>query len=223
LDNHSKVFETPKGLPPIRDHDHAIHLIPGSVPPNIRPYKYPYAKKSEIEYMVAEMLEAGIIQHNQSSFFALVVLVQKNDGSWHMCLDYRELNQLTIKDKFPIPLINELLDELHGAIYFNKFDLYEGYHQIRIKTEDISKTTFVTHEGHYEFLVMPFGLTYKPSTFHGLMNSIFKPFLRKIVSVFSYDILIYGKSWMNHIQHVDRVLRLLEEKKLYAKTSKCFF
>ena len=108
LDNHSKVFETPKGLPPIRDHDHAIYLIPRSVPPNIRPYKYPYAQKSEIECMVAEMLEDGVIQPSQSSFSAPVILVHKKDGSWCMCPDYRELNKLTIKDKFPIPVIDEL-------------------------------------------------------------------------------------------------------------------
>ena len=123
MDNHSKVFETPKGLPSIRDHDHAIHLIPGSVPPNIRPYRYPYFQKSEIECMIAEMLEAGIIQPSQSSFSAPVVLVHKKDGSWRMCPDYRELNKLTIKDKFPIPVIDELLDELHGEIYFTKLDL----------------------------------------------------------------------------------------------------
>ena len=111
LDNHSKVFETPKGLPPIRDHVHAIHLIPGSVPPNIKPYRYPYAQKSEIERMVAKMLEVGIIQPIQSSFSAPVVLVHKKDGSWCMCLDYRELNKLTIKDKFPIPVIDDFLDE----------------------------------------------------------------------------------------------------------------
>ena len=116
LDNNSKVFETPKGLPPIHDHDHSIHLIPGSVPPNIRPYRYPYAQKGEIEHMVVEMLEAGIIQPNQSSFSAPVVLVHKKDGPWRMCPDYSKLNKLTIKDKFPIPVIDELLDELHGSI-----------------------------------------------------------------------------------------------------------
>ena len=120
LNNHSKVFETPKGLPPIRDHDHAIHLIPGSAPPNIGPYRYPYVQKSEIERMIAKMLEAGIIQPSQSSFSAPVVLVHKKDGSWRMCPDYRELNKLTIKDKFPILVIDELLDELHGEIYFTK-------------------------------------------------------------------------------------------------------
>ena len=117
------MFETPKGLPPICDHDHAIHLIPRSFPPNIMPYKYPYVQKREIECMIEEMLEVGIIQRSQSSFFAPIVLVHNKDGSWRMCPDYRELNKLTIKDKFPIPVIDELLDELPRAIYFTKLDI----------------------------------------------------------------------------------------------------
>eukprot|EP00253_Pinus_taeda_P014160 PITA_14160 len=137
LENHSKVFETAKGLPPIHDHDHSIHLIPGSVPPNIRPYRYPYAQKREIERMVVKMLEVGIIQPSQSSFSAPVILVHKKDGSWCICPDYRELNKLTIIYKFPIPVIDELLNELHGKNYFTKSDLHLGYHQIRMKIEDI--------------------------------------------------------------------------------------
>jgi translation elongation factor EF-4 len=142
IDKHSKVFEDiPKGLPPTRNHDHENHLIPGSDPPNITPYMYPYAQKSEIERMDEEMVEANIIRPSQSSYFALVVMVFKKHSSWHMCPDYRELNKITIKDKFPIPVIDELLDELHGAIYFTKLYLHSGYHQIRMKEEDIPKTT----------------------------------------------------------------------------------
>jgi hypothetical protein len=224
IDKHSKVFEDiPRDIPPTRDHDHAIHLIPRSVPPNIRPYIYPYAQKSEIEHMVEEMLGAEIIRPSQSSYFAPVLMVLKKEGSWHMCPYYKDLNKITIKDKFLIPVIDELVVEIHGEIYFPKLDLHSGSHHIRMKEEDIPKTTFKTHEGHYEFLVMPFGLTNGPSTFQWLMNSIFNPFLRKFVLVFFDDIIIHRKSWEDHVQHVDRVLQLLKEQQLDVKPSKFFF
>jgi hypothetical protein len=187
------VFSTPRGLPPSRGvHDHYIPLVPGILPLNILPYRHPFAQKNENEKIVQELLNTCVIFPSTSPYSYPVVMVLKKEGSWCMFLDFYALNKLTIKEKISIPIIDDLLDELSGTQFFIKLDLHSGYHQIHMKEENISKTSFRTHEGHYEFLVIPFGLCNAPSTFQSPMKHVFHPFLRHFVLVFFDDILIYS-------------------------------
>ncbi|GKC80680.1 putative mitochondrial protein [Tanacetum coccineum] len=223
LKDFESVFDVPKELQPKRTHDHRIPLVLNTPPVNIRPYKHPPSQKDAIELMVKELLDSGVIRNSQSPFSSPIVMVKKKDGTWRMYVDFRQLNKATVKDKFPIPIVEELIDELSGSKFFSKLDLRSGYHQIRMEEGDVYKTAFRTHEGHYEFLVMPFGLTNAPSTFQSLMNSVFKEFLRKFVLVFFDDILIYSKSLESYLVHLRQVLTVMETNSLFAKRSKFVF
>ena len=152
-----------------------------------------------------------------------MLLVKKKDGSSRLCVDYRQLNKMTIKNKYPLLRIDDLMDQLHGSLVFSKIDLRSGYHQILVKVDDVQKTTFRSRYGHYEYVVMPFGVTNAPAVFMDYMNRIFRPFLDKFVVVFIDDILIYSKTQEEHVEHLRLVLGVLREKELYAKLSKCEF
>ena len=156
LDKYSDFFTEPTDLPPTRKQDHKIELMPNAAPVSVRPYRYPHFQKAEIERIVQELLDNGLIRPSVSPFSSPVLLVKKKDGTWRMCVDYRKLNDITIKDKFPMPVIENLLSELHGAEVFSKLDLRQGYFQIRLKGTDKDKTALVTHQGQYEFNVMLF-------------------------------------------------------------------
>jgi hypothetical protein len=224
LSKHQVVFSTPQGLPPSYGvHDHSIPLVPGSLPPNIHPYHHPFSQKIEIEKIIQELLSVGVIIPSTSPYSSLVVMVLNKEGSWRMCPNFHSLSKLTIKEKFSIPVIDDLLDELSGTRFFNKLDIHSGCHQICMKEAYIHKTTFRTHEGHYEFLVMLFGLCNAPSTFQSLLNHVFHPFLRHFVLVFFDDFLIYSKTRTTHLSHVDRFLHILSHHQLFLKQSKCSF
>ena len=223
LTKFSSLFTEPSDLPPRRFTDHHIPLIPNSAPVNVRPYRYPYHQKLEIESQIAKLISNGWIRPSNSPFSSLVLLLRKKDGTWCMCVDYRALNALTVKDRFHLPTVDELLDELGEARIFTKLDLTSGFHQIRLRPQDASKTAFRTHDGHYEYRVMPFGLCNAPATFQATMNDVFRPLLRKTFIVFFDDILVYSHSEELHISHLSQVFELLREHKFFIKLAKCTF
>jgi len=211
------------GVPPDRDIDFAIDLEPGTKPISIPPYRMAPAELKELKDQLQDLLSKGFIRPSVSPWGAPVLFVKKKDGTMRMCIDYRQLNKVTVKNKYPLPRIDDLFDQLQGASLFSKIDLRSGYHQLKIRASDIPKTAFRTRYGHYEFLVMSFGLTNAPAAFMELMNGVFRPYIDSFVIVFIDDILVYSRTEDDHVRHLRIVLQRLREEKLYAKFSKCEF
>ncbi|GJR85733.1 putative reverse transcriptase domain-containing protein [Tanacetum coccineum] len=211
------------GLPPARPVEFQIDLIPGAAPVARAPYRLAPSEMKELSEQLQELSDKGFIRPSSSPWGAPVLFVKKKDGSFRMCIDYRELNKLTVKNRYPLPRIDDLFDQLQGSSIYSKIDLRSGYHQLRVREQDIPKTAFRTRYGHYEFQVMPFGLTNAPAVFMDLMNRVCKPYLDKFVIVFIDDILIYSKDEKEHKEHLKAILELLKKEQLYAKFSKCEF
>jgi hypothetical protein len=210
-------------MPPDRDIEFVIDLIPGTSPIAKRPYRMAAPELAELKKQLRELQRSGFIRPSSSTWGAPVLFVEKKDKNLRMCVDYRSLNEVTIKNKYPLPRIDDLFDQLKGAKYFSKVDLRSEYHQLKIRESDIPKTAFVTHYRQYEFIVMSFGLTNAPAYFMNLMNKVFMEELDKFVVVFIDDILVYSKSVEEHEQHLRVLLGKLRAHKLYAKFSKCKF
>ncbi|GJU61425.1 putative reverse transcriptase domain-containing protein [Tanacetum coccineum] len=211
------------GLPLIRQVEFQINLIPGAALVARAPYRLAPSEMQELSDQLQELADRGFIRPSTSPWGAPVLFVKKKDGSFRMCIDYWELNKLTIKNRYPLPRIDDLFDQLQGSSTYSKIDLRSGYHQLRVRDEDIPKTAFRTQYGHYEFQVMPFGLTNAPAVFMDLMNRVCKPYLDKFEIVFIDDILIYSCNKEEHEDHLRIILELLKKEKLYAKFSKCDF
>ncbi|GKE39261.1 putative reverse transcriptase domain-containing protein, partial [Tanacetum coccineum] len=207
------------GLPSIRE----IELIPGATPVAKSPYRLAPSELEELSGQLKELQDKGFIRPSSSPWGAPVLFVKKKDGSFRMCIDYRELNKLTVKNRYPLPRIDDLFDQLQGSQFFSKIYLRSGYHQLRVHEDDIPKTAFRTRYGHFEFTVMPFGLTNAPTVFMDLMNRVCRPYLDKFVIMFIDDILIYSKTQEEHVEYLRLVLELIKKEKLYAKFSKCEF
>ena len=211
------------GIPPERELEFSIDLLSGTTPISKAPYRMAPAELQELKIQLKELLEKGFIRPSVSPWGAPVLFVKKKDGTLRLCIDYRLLNQVTIKNKYPLPRIDDLFDQLKSVGVFSKIDLRSSYHQIRINDEDVMKSAFRTRYGHYEFLVMPFGLTNAPAASMDLMNRVFHDYLDEFVIVFVDDILIYSDNEVQHEEHLRKALEILRKNKLYAKFSKCDF
>lgn len=213
------------GYPPERgiEAEHVIKLVEGAMPPVPRRYRMSPRERAEVEDHVGKLLAKGLAQPSTSPYGAPILFVPKPDGTLRLVVDYRSLNKITVKDKYPIPHIADLIDQLRDAKVFSALDLTQGYYQLRIAPEDVHKTAFTTHIGLYEYKVLPMGLSNSVSVFQRAMTSIFAPYIGKFVCVYLDDILIYSKTAEEHMEHLETVLKLLEKHKLYIRMHKCIF
>jgi hypothetical protein len=217
------VFREILGFPPKIDIDFSINLMPEEAPISKTSYRMSILELKELQMKLEELMKKGYVFPSVSSWGAPVLFVKKKDGMLRLCIDFRKLNKVIVKNKYPLPMIDDLFDQLKDAKIFSKIELRSCYHQVRIKEEDINKTTFRTRYDNYEFTIVPFGLSNASTVFMCLMNGIFREYLDKIVIVFLDDIIIYSKSEEEHEQHLRMVLQVLREHQLYAKLSKCSF
>ena len=222
-DEFAHIFQPRTGLPPSRSVDHRIDLVPDQSPPHKHTYRLSQPELDELRNQIDLLLENGWIRPSVSPYGAPILFAKKKDGTLRLCVDYRALNKITIKNHTSIPIISELFDSLHGAKYFTSLDLQSGYHQIRIHDGDIHKTAFNTRFGHYEWLVLCFGLTNAPATFQTLMNSIFHDMINRCVLVYLDDILVYSRSLDEHVEHVRVVFERLSQHDLRVQRKKCSF
>jgi hypothetical protein len=207
-------------MPPDREIEFVIELVPGTAPIFMRLYRMAANQLAKLKEQLQELLDKGYICPSASPWGAPVIFVPKKDGTQRMCVDYRSLNEITIKKKYPLPRIDDLFDQLKGSCVFSKIGLRSGYHQLKIRATDVPKTTFITQCGLYEYTVMSFGLTNPLAYFMYLMNKVFMEYLDKFVVVFIDDILIFSKNEEEHVEHLHLVLQKLRENQLYAKLSK---
>jgi hypothetical protein len=213
----------PNKLPPSRAEDHFVRLMPDCKPPASKLYPLSPAQLSELRSQLTELLDRGFIRPSESPYGAPILFVKKHDGGWRMCVDYRDLNKITVRNQHPLPRIDEMFQQLQGAKYFSKLDLASGYHQIRMHPDSIETTAFKCKYGHFEYTVMPFGLKNAPGTFQAVMNRVLGPYLDDFCMVYLDDILIYSKTLEEHLTHLRKILTLLRKHQFYCKRSKCLF
>ena len=224
MNEYSDIF--PKdlpGIPPVREIDFGIDLLPDTQPIYISPNRMEPVELGELKELLKDLIDKGFIRHSVSPWGSILLFVRKKDSSLRKCIDYQQLNKVRVKNKYPLPRINDLFDQLQGASFFSKTDLKSGYHQLRVRECDILKIAFRTRYGHFKFLVMSFGLTNAPTRFMYLINRVFKQYLDMFIIVFIDDILVYFRSEHDHADHLRIVLSTLRNHQVFSKFNKCKF